>query len=195
MNNILIMKDIFVVIPGKPMNLEAKQINYHHNYDADTNFYPHKVHLSWYDPENIRHTGNSNDIDIQYQIESCSYNRFTYEKSSCRLHGSVLRQTRAQQLQRQQNPDKSTLTPLSSASSPPPPPPPPPPPTISQTFIQQSSVLNQRKPYLFHIPFNRYGDVIYVVTPVALNGSLGVSAEYATRFDDSKGMAIIILDQ
>ena len=58
---------------------------------------------------------------------------------------------------------------------------------------KQSSRLNQRLPYLFRIPLNRFGDVIYIVTPVALNGSLGESAEYATRFDNSKGMSKVFL--
>ena len=117
-------------------------------------------------------------------------NIFIYLKVSCQLHGVVLRRPpqKKQPKQHDSVPHIPTRTSHSQHH-------PSPPVNISEPHHKQSSRLNQKLPYLFRIPLNRFGDVIYIVTPVALNGSLGESAEYATRFDDSKGMLESSLSQ
>ena len=148
-----------------------------------------QIHMQRYLEDYFNLAGSSIKISwfcFLWQVHlPCKCNIFIYLKVSCQLHGVVLRRPPQKEQQKQPKqhsvPHKPTRAPHSQLLS-------SPPVNTSEPHYKQSSRLNQKLPYLFRIPLNRFGDVIYIVTPVALNGSLGESAEYATRFDDSNGM-------
>ena len=114
----------------------------------------HSVILTWDDPTNIQQAAEgSNDKDIQYQLDICTYNRYEPTKrEGCKTYAKMLR-TKG---------------------------------TNQQTTESGMNV----KFYKFNFHPDQKKELLYILTPFALNGTKGEAGELIKRIDDTKSKCL-----
>lgn len=70
------------LVPGMPLDVVVED-----NGSQST----HSAIVRWKDPQNIQDATNAEDKDIQYNIQTCRYNRFTEQRTDCKILAQMLR--------------------------------------------------------------------------------------------------------